>query len=59
MNWRSMHPVVLCFAGIGGVFYEMVFVHPADLGLLTIFAAMMGLPIFLSSKNGRNGGEDK
>jgi len=53
-QWEFVRTLTLFFAGLGGVIYEMLFVHPADPGLLVIFGAMMGIPIFLS-RNGKNG----
>lgn len=50
-RWDFVRTLTLFFAGLGGVIYEMIFVHPADPGMLVIFGAMMGIPIFLS-KNG-------
>lgn len=55
-NWDFVRTLVLFFAGLGGVLYEMIFVHPADAGLLVVFGAMMGLPIFLN-KNGKSAGQ--
>lgn len=54
-HWDFVRTLTLFFAGLGGVSYEMLFVHPADYGLLVIFGAMMGIPIFLNPKNGKNG----
>jgi len=54
-QWEFVRTLTLFFAGLGGVLYEMLFEDPADPGLLVIFGAMMGIPIFLN-KNGRNGG---
>lgn len=53
-QWEFVRTLTLFFAGLGGVIYEMLFVHPADYGLLVLFGAMMGIPIFLN-KSGRNG----
>lgn len=54
VDWNFVRTLVLFFAGLGGVAYEMIFVHPADYGLLVMFGAMMGIPLFLA-KNGKNG----
>ena len=52
-----MRRLTLFYTGLGGVIYEMIFVHPADPAMLVIFGAMMGVPIFMGRNgNGKNGG---
>lgn len=52
-EWEFARDVILFFAGLLGIFYELV-IGVNDPGLLVIFAAMLGLPITLHSK-GKNG----
>jgi hypothetical protein len=47
VKWPFIRSILLFFAGLVGVFYEMLFVHPADPSLIVLFAGMMGLPLFL------------
>lgn len=54
-QWDFVRQLTLFYVGLGGVIYEMIFVHPADPGMLVIFGAMMGIPIFMN-RNGKNGG---
>lgn len=58
-NWEFVRTLTLFFAGLGGVMYEMLFVHPADYGLLVIFGAMMGIPIYLNRGKNGNGASSK
>lgn len=57
-DWDFIRTLVLFFAGLGGVTYEMLFVHPADPALLVVFGAMMGIPLYMH-RNGKNGGGGK
>ena len=47
MKWPFVRTIILFFGGLTGVFYEMLFQHPADPSLVVLFAGMMGLPLFL------------
>ena len=56
-QWDFVRRLTLFYTGLGGVIYEMIFVHPADPAMLVIFGAMMGVPIFMGRNgNGKNGG---
>lgn len=50
MRWPLIRAVVLFFAGLVGVGYETVFEHSDRPTLLLLFAAMIGLPVFLNGR---------
>lgn len=56
-QWDFARDLILFFAGLVGIFYELL-IGVNDPGLLVIFAAMLGLPITLHRNGGtRNGGK--
>lgn len=42
--WRALRNAILFLSGLAGVAYETIVKDAADLGLLAIYAVMMGLP---------------
>jgi hypothetical protein len=58
MRWPVYRDIVLFGAGLLGVFHETVIGAVERPTLLFLFAAMLGLPMFLRTdehRNGRNG----
>jgi hypothetical protein len=49
-RWTLIRNVVLFFGGLAGVAYQTLFVNADRPTLLLLYAAMMGLPVFLSAK---------
>lgn len=49
---------VLFFAGLAGMFYEVVIKHPPDFGFVPFLMAMMGAPAFLRRDANGSGSDD-
>ena len=54
LQWKTLRDGILFFAGLAGVFHQTVLAPSPNEALLVLFAAMMGLPAFLRSDEGRN-----
>jgi hypothetical protein len=52
-DWPKIRDLILFLAGLAGVSYETLGTNVDRPTLLFVFAAMMGLPVFLGKK-GRN-----
>ena len=50
-SWEAKRNLALFAAGLAGVFHETVLTTAERPTLLILFAAMMGLPAFLGSKD--------
>jgi hypothetical protein len=55
--WHALRDIILFFAGLGGVAHETLIATTERPTLLLLYAAMMGLPMFLrADERRRNGG---
>lgn len=54
-TWRITRGTVLFLGGLAGVVHETVFQEADRPTLLLLFAAMMGLPAFLTGQGDRDG----
>jgi hypothetical protein len=50
---RVSRDTILFIGGLVGIFHEMVFAHSDRPTLLVLFAAMIGLPLFLRGDEAR------
>lgn len=51
MKWKQLRNATLFFGGLAGVLHETLLQHTERPTLLILFAAMMGLPAFLGTRD--------